>query len=55
MERIFVDQARLSVSNVSGETSSQLSDFVEWVFPCLVNLVRTLVNTISDALSAVRT
>jgi hypothetical protein len=37
MERIFVDQARLSVSNVSGETSSQLSDFVEWVFPCLVN------------------
>lgn len=36
MERIFVDQARL-VSNVSGETSSQLSDFVEWVFPCLVN------------------
>jgi len=29
MERIFVDQARLSVPNLSRETSSQLSDLAE--------------------------
>jgi hypothetical protein len=29
MERIFVDQARLSVPNLSRETSSQPSDLAE--------------------------
>jgi hypothetical protein len=29
MERIFVDQARLSVPNLARDTSSQLSDLAE--------------------------
>ncbi|KAI9428375.1 hypothetical protein H4582DRAFT_753307 [Lactarius indigo] len=32
MERIFVDQARLSVPSLSRETSSQLSDLAEYGF-----------------------